>query len=185
MIFWRREFAFLPTVLIPKSSAMTRGPTSPKRRETATAFVTLCDCIELQYSQSFFCRKSQVVLHTVAYHRSIADIYHTMADLADRSKAAGQDADMTQVAANEQAGKKEKSKKTPKEKQPQGQGKRKGGEAAGDTKGITVKKEEDLSAWYQEVLLKGDFLEYSDVPGCYIYNVSLLICHCWQCSCGC
>lgn len=94
-------------------------------------------------------------------------------ELADRSKAANVDgADMTQVAANEAAGKKEKTKKTPKEKAPQVQGKKK--DAAGadqDTKGITVKKSEDLAAWYQEVLVKGDFLEYSDIPGCYILNV--------------
>lgn len=95
-----------------------------------------------------------------------------MADLADRSKAASQDADMTQVAANEQAGKKEKAKKPPKEKQPQGQGKKKAAEASIDTKGITVKKSDNLASWYQEVLLKGDFLEFSDIPGCYIYNVS-------------
>ena len=97
-------------------------------------------------------------------------------NLADRSKAAKVDgADMTQVAANEAAGKKEKTKKPPKEKQPQGQGKKK--DAAGgdiDTKGITVHKEDDLAAWYSEVLKKGDFLEYSDIPGCYILNVRAL-----------
>ncbi|KAL9049526.1 MAG: hypothetical protein Q9162_007172 [Coniocarpon cinnabarinum] len=92
-------------------------------------------------------------------------------ELADRQKAAGQEADMTQVAANEQAGKKQKDKKPPKEKKPQGQGKKKdaGGQDM-DTKGITTKKDDDLAAWYQEVLLKGDFLEYSDIPGCYILN---------------
>lgn len=96
-----------------------------------------------------------------------------MADLADRTKAANEDADMTQVAANEAAGKKEKTKKTPKEKKPQNQGakKKEGAAASGDTKGITVKKIDDLAAWYQEILLKGDFLEYSDIPGCYIINV--------------
>jgi len=35
--------------------------------------------------------------------------------------------------------------------------------------GIDVAKEEDLSEWYQQVILKSDMLEFSDVPGCYIY----------------
>lgn len=34
--------------------------------------------------------------------------------------------------------------------------------------GITVPKEEDLSEWYQQVILKSEMLSYSDVPGCYI-----------------
>ena len=97
------------------------------------------------------------------------------AELGDRQKAAKTDgADMTQVAANEAAGKKEKTKKTPKEKQPSNQGKKKdtaGGDL--DTKGINTKKEDDLANWYQEVLQKGDFLEYSDIPGCYILNVCI------------
>lgn len=42
--------------------------------------------------------------------------------------------------------------------------------------GITVRKEGDFSEWYQQVLKKGDMLEYYDVSGCYIlkpwsYNV--------------
>lgn len=89
-------------------------------------------------------------------------------DLADRSLAGDKEVDMTQVAANEQAkAKKEKIKKEPKQKQPQV--KKKLDDAA--LIGITVGKEVDLAAWYQEILLKGDFLEYSDIPGCYIINV--------------
>lgn len=34
--------------------------------------------------------------------------------------------------------------------------------------GIDVDKEVDMSAWYQQVLLKGDMIEYYDVSGCYI-----------------
>jgi prolyl-tRNA synthetase len=34
--------------------------------------------------------------------------------------------------------------------------------------GITTKKEEDFSSWYQQVLTKGDMLDYYDVSGCYI-----------------
>ena len=34
--------------------------------------------------------------------------------------------------------------------------------------GITVAREDDFSGWYQQVLTKGDFLDYYDVSGCYI-----------------
>ncbi|KAF3929647.1 hypothetical protein ABW20_dc0109410 [Dactylellina cionopaga] len=34
--------------------------------------------------------------------------------------------------------------------------------------GITVDKEVDFSGWYQQVLTKGDMLDYYDVSGCYI-----------------
>jgi prolyl-tRNA synthetase len=42
--------------------------------------------------------------------------------------------------------------------------------------GITTKKDGDFSDWYQQVLKKGDMLDYYDVSGCYIlkpwsYNV--------------
>jgi prolyl-tRNA synthetase len=50
----------------------------------------------------------------------------------------------------------------------QGQGKKKEEDNA-DTKGITVTKAEDLSEWYQQVILKAEMLEFTDVPGCYIY----------------
>lgn len=34
--------------------------------------------------------------------------------------------------------------------------------------GIDVAKEEDFSGWYQQVLLKGNMLDYYDISGCYI-----------------
>ncbi len=37
--------------------------------------------------------------------------------------------------------------------------------------GIDVSKEEDFSAWYQQVLTKGDMLDYYDISGCYILKV--------------
>lgn len=37
--------------------------------------------------------------------------------------------------------------------------------------GINVKKEVDFSGWYQQVLTKGDMLDYYDVSGCYILKV--------------
>lgn len=35
--------------------------------------------------------------------------------------------------------------------------------------GITVKKEEDLSEWYQQVVLKSGLADYSPVSGCMVY----------------
>lgn len=37
--------------------------------------------------------------------------------------------------------------------------------------GVTVKKELDFSNWYQQVLTKGDMLDYYDISGCYILKV--------------
>lgn len=34
--------------------------------------------------------------------------------------------------------------------------------------GIDVAREDDFSGWYQQVLTKGEFLDYYDVSGCYI-----------------
>ncbi|MFH1209277.1 MAG: proline--tRNA ligase [archaeon] len=34
--------------------------------------------------------------------------------------------------------------------------------------GITVKKEDDFSEWYTQVIQKSDLIEYTDVSGCYI-----------------
>lgn len=36
--------------------------------------------------------------------------------------------------------------------------------------GITCPKSEDLSEWYQQVILKGKMLAFTDIPGCYIYQ---------------
>jgi prolyl-tRNA synthetase len=38
--------------------------------------------------------------------------------------------------------------------------------------GVTTKKEVDFSSWYQQVLTKGDMLDYYDISGCYILKVS-------------
>lgn len=38
--------------------------------------------------------------------------------------------------------------------------------------GIDVMKEDDFPSWYQQVLTKGDMLDYYDVSGCYILKVS-------------
>jgi prolyl-tRNA synthetase len=39
--------------------------------------------------------------------------------------------------------------------------------------GIDVPKEDDFSGWYQQVLTKGDMLDYYDVSGCFILKVSV------------
>ena len=39
--------------------------------------------------------------------------------------------------------------------------------------GIDVKKEEDFPGWYQQVLTKGDMLDYYDVSGCFILKVRI------------
>ena len=36
---------------------------------------------------------------------------------------------------------------------------------------IDVSKEEDFSGWYQQVLTKGEMIDYYDVSGCYILKV--------------
>lgn len=37
--------------------------------------------------------------------------------------------------------------------------------------GIDVAKEDDFPGWYQQVLTKGDMLDYYDVSGCFILKV--------------
>jgi prolyl-tRNA synthetase len=41
--------------------------------------------------------------------------------------------------------------------------------------GIDVAKEEDFSGWYQQVLTKGDMLDYYDVSGCFILKVTNIL----------
>ena len=69
----------------------------------------------------------------------------------------------------------DRPKKEPKQKQsqqPKAQQQKKKADEGSALIGITTQKEEDLADWYQQVLLKGEMLEYSDIPGCYILNVS-------------
>jgi prolyl-tRNA synthetase len=65
---------------------------------------------------------------------------------------------------------KEKSQKPPKDKQkpkPKPDPSKAAVEGAALI-GITVHKDVDFPGWYQQVLQKGDMLEYYDVSGCYI-----------------
>lgn len=43
---------------------------------------------------------------------------------------------------------------------------------------VTVTKEEDFAGWYQQVLTKGDMLDYYDVSGCYILKPAAW--HIWE-----
>lgn len=93
------------------------------------------------------------------------------AETSKRASVDGKSAKRASVDGKAPAEKKKPAKeaKQKEPKQQQGGGKKKDADA--DIKGITILKERDLSGWYQEILAKGDFLEYSDVPGCYILNV--------------
>lgn len=67
----------------------------------------------------------------------------------------------------------EKPKKAPKEKKDQQKAVKAGGKKKMEGAaliGIDVAKEDDLSEWYQQVILKGEMLDFTDVPGCYIYT---------------
>ncbi|MGM5485206.1 MAG: proline--tRNA ligase [Nanobdellota archaeon] len=46
------------------------------------------------------------------------------------------------------------------------------------TKGITVKKEEDINEWYSQVILKAGFADYAPVKGCMI--IRPLAYSCWE-----
>ena len=45
-----------------------------------------------------------------------------------------------------------------------------------DEKSIGITKEADFSGWYQQVLTKGEMLDYYDVSGCYILKVYQIPC---------
>ncbi len=39
-----------------------------------------------------------------------------------------------------------------------------------EKKGITVKKEQNFSEWYTQVVLKSELIDYSEVSGCYVFR---------------
>ena len=79
------------------------------------------------------------------------------------AKAAKMAADKAEKAANKGIGKTE-AKKAPKKKLD-----------GAALIGIDVSKEEDFPGWYQQVLTKGDMLDYYDVSGCFILKVFLSV----------
>ncbi|KXZ56462.1 hypothetical protein GPECTOR_1g413 [Gonium pectorale] len=64
--------------------------------------------------------------------------------------------------------KKEKPKKEPKPEQ--GDGKKSGGGAGGDAKGLGLKnsKKDNFGEWYSELVVASELISYYDVSGCYI-----------------
>ncbi|KAK3627734.1 hypothetical protein LTR56_019079 [Elasticomyces elasticus] len=85
----------------------------------------------------------------------------------DQPKAEGA-APSTKPAKKAKEPKDQKAAVKSKADKPSQQAKKKMGEP--ELIGITVGKNEDLSEWYQQTILKGDLLEFTDVPGCYIYQ---------------
>jgi len=77
----------------------------------------------------------------------------------DAPKAAG--------AGEEKKPKPQKQEKQPK---PQKQEKPKAEKAAGAKTGVSIelKKDEDFAGWYQQVITRGEMIDYYDISGCYI-----------------
>ncbi|PRT53196.1 hypothetical protein B9G98_00816 [Wickerhamiella sorbophila] len=63
---------------------------------------------------------------------------------------------------------KAKPAKQPKQNKQQPKNKSKGAIEGAAQVGVTIDKELDFPGWYQQVLTKGEMLEYYDVSGCYI-----------------
>ncbi|KAJ5894073.1 Prolyl-tRNA synthetase class II [Penicillium taxi] len=102
--------------------------------------------------------------------QALPDRTQTPADNQGESKNAAKKAaklaklaaDKAEKKAGNKAGNKSAGKQEPKPKAP----KKKVDGAA--LIGIDVAKEEDFPTWYQQVLTKGDMLDYYDVSGCFI-----------------
>ena len=41
--------------------------------------------------------------------------------------------------------------------------------------GLTVKKEENFSEWFQQLALKSELADYSEVSGCIVFRALILI----------
>ncbi|EFC47882.1 prolyl-tRNA synthetase [Naegleria gruberi] len=76
----------------------------------------------------------------------------------------------TPVAETVQKQPREKKVKPPKE--PKAPKQQQGSSAAGNkqNEGVDVKKAENFSEWYTQVITKSDFLDYYEVSGCYIFR---------------
>ncbi|KAJ9657291.1 ribose-phosphate pyrophosphokinase 1 [Neophaeococcomyces mojaviensis] len=99
-------------------------------------------------------------------------------DLVSRGKESHGEVSEEQAQASKEIKKQKQEKKkekpigkaeanTPTSKMGGGGGKKKKMEGAALI-GIDVAKETDFPEWYQQVLLKGDMLDYYDISGCYI-----------------
>ena len=92
------------------------------------------------------------------------------------SKNAAKKAAKREKAAAEKASKGPKPIGNAEAKQPTSSAPKKSKKTEGaDEKSIDIKRETDFSGWYQQVLTKGEMLDYYDVSGCYILKVHELI----------
>ena len=82
---------------------------------------------------------------------------------AKQAKMAEDKAHKSATNTTREAGKVGASKPTSKAAKSKAEGK--------DLISIDVTKEEDFPGWYQQVLTKGEMLDYYDVSGCYILKV--------------
>jgi len=72
-----------------------------------------------------------------------------------------------QEQQSQQQGEKTKQPKQPKQQKPKPQAQQQESKK-GDDLGITVKKSEDFPAWYTQICLKAELIEYHDISGCYV-----------------
>lgn len=97
-------------------------------------------------------------------------------DLAVREKVENGEPSQQQAQASRDAKKQKQKEKNEKKEKVIGKAEAKVGQGGGKKKkmegaaliGIDVAKETDFPEWYQQVLLKGDMLDYYDISGCYI-----------------
>eukprot|EP01098_Paradermamoeba_levis_P016640 TRINITY_DN907_c0_g1_i2.p1 TRINITY_DN907_c0_g1~~TRINITY_DN907_c0_g1_i2.p1 ORF type:complete len:654 (-),score=231.40 TRINITY_DN907_c0_g1_i2:444-2405(-) len=64
----------------------------------------------------------------------------------------------------------EKKQENPKKQEKPKQQEKKGADAGKSLLGITVKKAEDFSEWYTQVLRKAELIDYYEISGCYIFR---------------
>lgn len=88
---------------------------------------------------------------------------------AEVSKNAAKKAAKQAEMAAKKAEKAAKAGKSEKGQKPAGKGPKANPDKA--LIGIDVGKDVDFPGWYQQVLTKGDMLDYYDVSGCYILKV--------------
>ena len=84
---------------------------------------------------------------------------------AKHEKLAAEKAHKSTINTTREAGRVGASKPTSKAAKTQAEGKA--------LVSIDVQKEDDFPGWYQQVLTKGEMLDYYDVSGCYILKVRL------------
>ena len=89
------------------------------------------------------------------------------------SKSAQKKAAKQEKLATEKADKsaKKKSSKTDGSKGEQKSSGPKGKKEGADEKEVAYRKEENFAKWFEQVITKGDMIDYYDISGCYILKV--------------